>query len=392
MNKVNERCGQDKHAKFHYASTRIFRELKAIKVILYILAIVPVVLSFIPQVKAEYNLICSIVSFSLSIVTECVTSFLTKHKDAGIHSLQLYETGVTGSPFSKIEYDREMTNDLNELAIRKGLYKAQEVEEKHKIEVPEDISDDYCYMYICRINAATNKYLLSRIFYIYFFFLMGIVALFVGMIFLKDNTQEYLALIIAFYPLVSPIIKDCNSAKECMRNCTKTCADIDNFFADGDVSTERLARMHYYVQQLEYEMYRNRPVIFNFFKKMFSKGVAVLQTGVTERFRSALVELKKKSLIQKGVISQPKGKSLIVQQEIDMETLKKLERKKKLQKAQKQLAVADATKGASNKGASNKPAQKPVQKPAQKPANPAPKKPAKPAKAKPQKPNRKKKK
>ena len=120
MNKVDERCAQNKHAKFHYASTRIFRELKAIKVILYILAIVPVVMSFIPQVKSEYNLICSIVSFALSIVTECVTSFLTKHKDAGIHSLQLHETGVTGTPFSKIEYDREMTNDLNELAIRKG--------------------------------------------------------------------------------------------------------------------------------------------------------------------------------------------------------------------------------------------------------------------------------
>ena len=372
-NKVDERCAQNKHAKFHYASNRIFSELKAIKVVLYILAIVPVVLSFIPQVKSEYNLICSIISFALSIVTECVTSFLTKHKDVGIHSLQLYETGVTGTPFSKIEYDREMTNDLNELAIRKGLYKAQEVEEKYKIDVPADIADDYSYMYVCRINAATNKYLLSRIFYIYFFFLMGVVALFVGMIFLKTETKEYLALIIAFYPLVSPIIKDCNSAKECMRNCTKTCADIDNFFADGDVSTERLARMNYYVQQLEYEMYRNRPVIFNFFKAMFRKGVEVLQTGVTERFRSAIVELKQKSLIQKGVISQPKGKSLIVQQEIDMETLKRLEKRKRLQKAQKQLAVTESGKGATNK-----------------PAKPAAKKPAAPAKAKPQKPEKKK--
>lgn len=203
--------------------------------------------------------------------------------------------------------------------------------------------DDYSYLYVCRINAATNKYLLSRIFYIYFFFLMGIVALFVGMIFLKDGMQEYLTLIIAFYPLISPIIKDCNSAKECMRNCTKTCADIDNFFADGDVSTERLARMHYYVQQLEYEMYRNRPVVFNFFRKMFKKGIDVLQTGVTERFRLAIVELKQKSLIQKGVISMPKGKALITQKDLDMETLKKLEKKKKLLKAQKQLAATNAS-------------------------------------------------
>ena len=218
---------------------------------------------------------------------------------------------------------------------------------------------------------------------------MGIVALFVGMIFLKTETKEYLALIIAFYPLISPIIKDCNSAKECMRNCTKTCADIDNFFADGDVSTERLARMNYYVQQLEYEMYRNRPVIFNFFKGMFKKGTEVLQTGVTERFRSAIVELKQKSLIQKGVISQPKGKSLIIQQDIDLETLKRLEKKKRLQKAQKQLAVADAGKSTANKPV-QKPVQKPAQKPVQKPAQVAAKKPAKPAKVKPVKPEKKK--
>lgn len=370
MNKVNDRCGQNKHAKFYYTSTRIFTELKIIKVVLYFLAVVPVVLSFIPQISTMQNLICSIVSFALSIVSECVASFLTKHKDAGIHSLQLYETGVSGSTFSKIEYDRELTNDQNELAIRKGLRKAQDVEEKYRIYVPGEVNDEFSYLYICRINAATNKYLLSRIFYIYFFFLMAIVALFVGMIFIKTETVEYLSLIMAFYPLVSPIIKDCNSAKECMRNCTKTCADIDNFFADGDVSTERLARMIYYVQQLEYEMYRNRPTVFNAFKKIFGKGIEVLQTGVTERFISAIAELKQKALIQKGVIAQPKGKSLITQRDVDLETLEKLEKKKKLKKAHAQLAVADAKPADSKEAVSKKPAAD-----AQKPPAP-PKKPA----------------
>jgi hypothetical protein len=344
VNKVKDRCGQNKHAKFYYTSNRIFTELKVIKVVLYLLAVVPVVLSFIPQVSTTQNLICSIISFALSIVTECVTSFLTKHKDAGIHSLQLFETGVSGTTFSKIEYDRELTNEQNELAIRKGLRKAQDVEEKYGIYVPNEVNDEFSYLYICRINAATNKYLLSRIFYIYFFFLMAIVALFVGMIFIKTETIEYLSLIMAFFPLVNPIIKDCNSAKECMRNCTKTCADIDNFFADGDVSTERLARMQYYVQQLEYEMYRNRPTVFNTFRKIFKKGTEVLQTGVTERFISAIAELKQKALIQKGLIAQPKGKSLITQREVDLETLAKLEKKKKLKRAQKQLAVADSQK------------------------------------------------
>ena len=170
VNKVKDRCGQNKHAKFYYTSNRIFTELKVIKVVLYLLAVVPVVLSFIPQVSTTQNLICSIISFALSIVTECVTSFLTKHKDAGIHSLQLFETGVSGTTFSKIEYDRELTNEQNELAIRKGLRKAQDVEEKYGIYVPNEVNDEFSYLYICRINAATNKYLLSRIFYIYFFF------------------------------------------------------------------------------------------------------------------------------------------------------------------------------------------------------------------------------
>ncbi len=329
MNKVDERCEQNKHAKFYYASNRIFNELKIIRVVLYFLAIIPVVLTFIPQVTSFHSLICSLVSFALSIITECATSFLNKHKDAGIHSLQLYETGVTGSAFSKIEYDREMTNELNELAIRKGLPKIQSVEQKHKIDVPSDINDDYSYLYICRMNAATNKYLLSRIFYIYFFFLMGIIALFVGAVFFNHETSEYLALIIAFYPLISPIIRDCNSCKECMRYCTKICADIDNYFADGDCSFERLARMYYYVQQIECEMYKTRPTVFNVFRKIFRKGIEVLQTGVTDRFRAAIVELKQKALITKGVISMPRGKSLITQKDYDLDYLKKIERERR---------------------------------------------------------------
>ena len=102
--------------------------------------------------------------------------------------------------------------------------------------------------------------------------------------------------------------------------------------------------MQYYVQQLEYEMYRNRPTVFNTFRKIFKKGTEVLQTGVTERFISAIAELKQKALIQKGLIAQPKGKSLITQREVDLETLAKLEKKKKLKRAQKQLAVADSQK------------------------------------------------
>ena len=53
MNKVSERCALDKHAKFYYAANRMFLELKIIRVGLYFLAIIPVVLAFIPQVTPD---------------------------------------------------------------------------------------------------------------------------------------------------------------------------------------------------------------------------------------------------------------------------------------------------------------------------------------------------
>ncbi|MDE7105685.1 MAG: hypothetical protein K2O22_00790, partial [Anaeroplasmataceae bacterium] len=171
MNKVRERCLTDKNAKFYYASNRLFFELKIIKILLYLLAIVPVVITVLPQIKSNpvSNVVCTIISFAITLINESISSFVNRHKDYAIYSLQLYETGVTGSTFSKIEYDRELTNDLNELAIRRGVPRMKKQEEYHTISVPSDISDEYSYLYICRINAATNKYLLSRITYIYFF-------------------------------------------------------------------------------------------------------------------------------------------------------------------------------------------------------------------------------
>ena len=95
-------------------------------------------------------------------------------------------------------------------------------------------------------------------------------------------------------------------------------------------SLERLARMQYYVQQIEFEMYSSRPTIYKLFKKIFNRGVEVLQGGVTERFEASIVELKQKSLINKGILSIPKGKSLITQKEYDLEKLKKLEKEIKV--------------------------------------------------------------
>ena len=328
-NKVKERSRKAEVAKFYYTAQKMFFDLKTARGILFIVAIIPVILTFIPAVSANIAFILAVISFGLSLLNESLTSFLNEYKKKAIMEFQLYETGITGSDFSKIEYDRETTNELNELAIRKGLPRMHGKEKLYEPYVPDDISDDYSYIYLCRKSAATTKYLLSRIFYIYFTFIILIAVGFVFAIFVKSETIEYLTLLITFYPIVSPIIKACGKCNECMKNCTKICADIDNFFADGDTSVERLARMYYYVQNIEFEMMTNRPTIYGLYAKIFKKGTTILEEGVTSRFQSAIVELKSKSLMQKGKLTAPKGKALITREEIDPEKLNKIEKGKK---------------------------------------------------------------
>ena len=342
-NKVKTRCQQEEYAKFYYTSQKMFFSLKAVRVFLYAVALLPIVLTLIPAVSERYALICSIVSFCLSLLNELLTSFTNGYKKKAVMVYQLYETGITGSQFAKIEYDRETTNDLNELAIRKGLSQVRGQQELYVVDVPDEISDDYSYLYLCRKSAATTNYLLSRIFYIYVVSLLVIAAGFVVVaVFFKGEPIRYLTLIITFFPVASPVIKACGKCKECIKDCTKVCADIDNYFADGDVSFERLARMYYYVQNLEFEMMYNRPTIFSGFKAMFKTGVANLEEGVTIRFKEAIVELKSKSMIQKGMLSQPKGKALITKVDYDMDKLTKIEKKKK-QKATSKKAQASPT-------------------------------------------------
>ena len=333
----------------------MFFSLKAARVFLYSVAIVPVVLALIPSVSPEYAFICSIVSFGLSLLNELLTSFMNGYKKKAVMVYQLFETGITGSQFSKIEYDRETTNDLNELAIRKGLSQVRRQDKLYVVDVPDDISDDYSYLYLCRKSAATTNYLLSRIFYIYLISLIVIAAGFVvGAVFCSQNdTFRYLTLIITFFPIASPIIKACGKCKECIKDCIKVCADIDNFFADGDVSLERLARMYYYVQNLEFEMMYNRPTIFSGFKAMFKTGVQNLEEGVTTRFKAAIVELKSKYMMQKGMLSQPKGKALITKVDYDMNKLEEIEKKKKKKTSPKKSspALSDVSSAASDDAA-----------------------------------------
>lgn len=78
-----------------------------------------------------------------------------------------------------------------------------------------------------------------------------------------------------------------------------------------------------------FEMMTNRPPIYNGFKKLFKKGVEDLEEGVTARFKSAIVELKGKALMHKGIISQPKGKALITKVDYNMDKLTKIEKEKR---------------------------------------------------------------
>ncbi len=367
-NKVRERCKKESVAKFYYSADSMFRALKVSRGILYVIAIIPVIMTFIPAISAVYVFVCSVISFGISLLNEALTSFLNEYKKKAIMEYQLYETGATGSEFSKIEYDRETTNELNELAIRKGLPRMREKETLNELSVPDDMSDDYSYIYLCRKEAATTKYMLSRIFYIYFVFLILIAVCFVFAIFFKSNTMEYLSLLITFYPIVSPIIKACGKCKECMKDCTKMCADIDNFFADGDTSVERLARMHYYVQNLEFEMLTNRPAIYSLFSRIFRHGIEDLEEGVTTRFQLAIVELKGKAMMQKGMIAPPKGKALITKVDYDLDKLNKIEQgKKKGKPAARPTKSAEAEEVAASSALPEK-TQKPANKVENKPA------------------------
>lgn len=351
-NRVKERSQKEEFAKFYYASQKMFLDLKTSRILLYVIALVPVVLSFIPAVSSQYVFACSIVSFGLSLLNESLTSFLNDYKKKAVMEYQLYETGITGTEFSKIEYDRETTNEVNELAIRKGLPMMRKKGSFYDVNVSDDISDEYAYLYLCRRSAATTKFLLSRIFYIYLFFLILVAVGFVVAVFFKSETKEYLMLLITFYPVVSPIIKASGKCKECMKDCTKMCADIDNYFADGDISLERLARMHYYVQYIEFEMMTNRPTIYNVFKKTFKKGIADLEEGVTVRFLRAIAELKSKAMMQKGLIASPKGKTLITKVDYDLDKLTKLEKDKKQKGKKPAAAKEEKPKEAASKNAS----------------------------------------
>lgn len=333
MNKVKLRCGNPDCSKFYYASKQMFKELKILKFVLYALNIIPVIICFLPSSDETIKIICSIVSFVLTLTNEIFSQIISDYKEKAILQQQLYESSITGSTFSKIEYDRESTNEMHELGIRKGNPQLNKAKVKHIVDVPDDISDDYSYLYIARQSASKIKFLLSRQFYFYMVLLAGIAtALVFGITFLNTENNFGFYYVICFWPLIVPLIRNATSCRKAMRQCVKICADIDNFFADGDESIERLARFYFYVQNIEFEMLVVKPIIFKFIEKLNARPIRTLVSGVTDRFRGAITELKSKKYI-----SQPKGKSLITKVDYDLETLKKKEQLSKQKKKEESL-------------------------------------------------------
>ncbi len=368
MNKVEERSQKENNLKFYRASKRMFFETKTIKLGTYILSFVPILMSFITAINEDIVFIATMVSFGLTIFLEFASSFLNTHKEKAIMLNQLYETEITGVNFSKIEYDREMTNDLNELAIRKSESKLL-AKDKHKVTVPQDIEDRYAYLYLVRQEAAKTNYLMSRMFGIYIAALIVLIILFVSLSFVKEGSKEFLQLIVQFYPVTIPIIRNISACSKTRRKCAKISADIDNFFADGDDSIERLARFFYYIQNIEFETKMGAPAKYVVFPAIFKKGLGILEKGVTTRFIDAIAELKKKALILKGAVSVRTSRTeILTKKERDLEYLEKLsKRQQKKKESQTQIEKPEEKK----KEAS---AKKPSKAPAKKATKSAPKK------------------
>ena len=289
MNRVAANCKKESNAKFYYASQKMFLESKALKITSFIITIIPIILSL--ATKGGHNtavFVTTMISFAFAVTLELLSSFTTTHKERSVLLRQLYSAGITGSTFSKIEYDREQTNFLNELAIRKAEAVISTVKDFHVENVPKEIDDKYAYLYICRTNAASNNYLMSRMYAFYIASLVLIVGLFISFAFVKNNTFEFLQLIIQFYPLILPVIRNINSCHKATKYYIKISADIDNYFASKNKSSEKRARFISYIQGLEFEAMRENPEKYKIFEKMFSGGLKKLNRGVTNRFIDAV--------------------------------------------------------------------------------------------------------
>ena len=91
MNKVAERCKRESSANFFYASKRLYFETKTVKVCLYIAAVVPIFLTFLPIFKENptAGVVLSLISFCVTLMTELSSAFMMEHKEHAILEHQM---------------------------------------------------------------------------------------------------------------------------------------------------------------------------------------------------------------------------------------------------------------------------------------------------------------
>ncbi|MDE6302600.1 MAG: hypothetical protein K2M36_03310 [Clostridia bacterium] len=169
MNRVSEYENKEKNIQIYRSARKMSTEAKLVKLIMYLVNFIPLILVFTqdlfnddPATSALIKFSSSAVSLILNILSELISNLLANHKEKSVLLSQLFETKITSLTLSQMEYDREMTNELYEIAIRKGNPKKKK-EYTGAYDVPQEIDDKFAYLFINRYIAAETRYLLNKL-------------------------------------------------------------------------------------------------------------------------------------------------------------------------------------------------------------------------------------
>ena len=116
MNRVYERSQRDSSAKFYYSSQKLFREVKAIKLTLYLLSMVPIILSFTPvneikigDTNIDVTFVATMIAFLLNIIAELASN-------------NLCSAFVVGTDIAESKKALELANKHQNIYAIIGLY------------------------------------------------------------------------------------------------------------------------------------------------------------------------------------------------------------------------------------------------------------------------------
>ncbi|HBD06431.1 MAG TPA: hypothetical protein DCY93_03360 [Firmicutes bacterium] len=293
QNEVASLSRNPANARIIAAASTMLMQTRAINIALYLSAWVPLIASFF--VDAKFSYVCSCISLLINILTQVLSTAMNAHKERAILVTQLYYANITSMTYSRIEYDRESTNEANEYASRKGN-KFNMAKYRNYCSVPLSLPNKYCYLYLQRIRVAEDKYLLgkNRIFLAIMMFLVGIgitaMIIVMNTVVHADNFIAIFAQVISLYPVVIPIITSFTEAAASSKRCVKIAADIDNYFAEHNKANDRFERFNYYIQSLMFEyLVKLRPIPL-FLKKLSSRRLKTLRLGCSERFIQATID------------------------------------------------------------------------------------------------------